>query len=174
MTASRANRLVETLRVGAGWTRTLGLAASLFAASTLAHADPCASLDALRWLLGDWVAAGEGRTTMESWKEVSPSTFEGVGATRTDASSGFETTETLRLVEMGGEVFYLAKTRQNALPVAFKLSQCGVDRAVFENTAHDFPKRLDYRRRAPDELLVRVSDGGDRGFELRFVREPND
>ena len=49
--------------------------------------------------------------------------IEGAGATRESGSSTVETTETLRLVEMSGEVFYLAKTRQNPLPVAFKLSR---------------------------------------------------
>ena len=77
--------------------------------------------------------------------------------------------ESLRLVEMSGEVFYVAKVGHNDLPIAFKLTSGSDDRAVFENPQHDFPKRLEYRL-TEGRLVVTVSDGGTRGFTLDFTR----
>jgi hypothetical protein len=78
--------------------------------------------------------------------------------------------EELRLVEMDGGVFYVAKVSHNELPVAFRLVECGADRLVFANPAHDFPRRLEYDRQADGRLSVRVSDGASQGFTLVFVR----
>lgn len=77
--------------------------------------------------------------------------------------------ESLRLVVMAGEVYYLAKVPHNPLPVAFRLSEGGDRSAVFTNPDHDFPRRIEYHL-GDGVLTVRVSDGGEKGFELRFTR----
>lgn len=120
--------------------------------------EPCASLDALSWLEGEWATDEGPRMFRERWTRVTPDTVEGEG-----------TGESLRLVAMSGGVFYLAKVPHNELPVAFKAVSCGDGYAVFENMAHDFPKRLVYRL-ADGRLRVRVSDGAEWGFDLDFAR----
>ena len=120
----------------------------------------CDSLEGLRWLLGEWSAA-DG-SSGETWTLASPATFEGVG--RAGSSE-----ESLRLVAMSDEVFYLAKVGHNPMPTPFRATVCATDRAVFTNPDHDFPKQLDYRLDG-DTLTVTVSDGADRGFQLRWTR----
>lgn len=132
------------------------------AGPSLALADGCGSLERAEWLLGHWT--GE-RGVTESWKQAGDRTYEGHGF---DGKSS----ESLRLVEMSGEVFYIAKVAHNELPVAFKLAICGDDLLVFENPAHDFPRRIEYRRDG-DALTVRVSDGAERGFDLKFFKHGN-
>lgn len=80
--------------------------------------------------------------------------------------------EALRLVAMAGHVFYVAKVAHNEYPVAFRLVDCDVDRLVFANPAHDFPRRIEYRRTGPDAFDAHVSDGATKGFRLDFRREP--
>ena len=126
-------------------------------AATASAAD-CASLYQADWVLGDWVTA-DGAT--ESWLRLGPRTFEGAGASGSDR-------ETLRLVEMSGRVYYIAKIAHNELPVAFALVDCDDARLVFENPAHDFPRRLEYRRTAADAMTVTVGDGRERSFEVSF------
>jgi hypothetical protein len=135
-----------------------------------ACAGDCRSLDDLRWLLGDWMAEGSASTFHESWTELGPRTFEGSGVERSKADGAVKGSEALRLVEMAGGVYYISKVAHNELPVAFRLSGCDDGRFVFENPAHDFPRLLEYRRAADDRLVVRVSDGGDKGFTLDFRR----
>ena len=76
----------------------------------------------------------------------------------------------LRLVEMAGGVFYISKVTHNELPVAFRLNECADGRFVFDNPAHDFPRRLEYLLAPDGRLTVNVSDGGEKGFSLNFAR----
>lgn len=153
-------------------------AASLFFVLVLAgcavaaHASECNSLASMQWLLGEWRAEGGKTTWSETWTEINAKTWEGRGVEALKAAPGKQSTEELRLVEMGGSVFYLAKVTHNELPIPFRLDECGDDRLVFANPAHDFPRRLDYERRPDGRLLVRVSDGADKGFTLDFARQP--
>ena len=124
----------------------------------------------MHWLLGAWRAEGEQVFTDETWTQVSPSTFEGRGEATTRASGEKQGLETLRLVEMSGGIYYIAKVGHNDLPVAFQATHCSDDSAVFENPQHDFPKRLAYRSKGADGLVVEVSDGAARGFALEFTR----
>lgn len=143
----------------------------MFALPAWAGASDCASLSAARWLLGDWVAGGEKSVYHESWAELGPQTFEGTGSEHAMLDGKAIGTESLRLVEMTGRVFYIAKVAHNELPVAFRLTECGADRLVFENPAHDFPRRLEYRLETSGTLAVGVSDGRDKGFTLIFERD---
>jgi hypothetical protein len=136
-----------------------------------AAAAACASLADLRWLLGDWAADGSKTSFHESWTELGPKTFEGSGIERAKTDGVVKGSEVLRLVEMAGDIFYISKVAHNELPVAFRLTGCDDGRFLFENPAHDFPRMLEYRRDGDDRLVVRVSDGGEKGFTLEFRRE---
>ena len=143
---------------------------ALASVSASAAAPSCNSLASLRWLLGDWAADGARTSFHESWTEVAPHTFEGAGIERTKPDGSILGSEVLRLVEMAGAVFYLSKVTHNELPVAFRLNECPDGRFVFDNPAHDFPRRLEYLQAPDGGLTVKVSDGGEKGFSLEFVR----
>lgn len=151
--------------------RTAWLLAAVWLPAAAGAAD-CGTLDSLRWLLGDWNADGSKTSFHESWRELDGRTFSGIGIERAQPDGAVKGSEDLRLVEMGGAVFYVSKVTHNELPVAFRLTACADGVFVFENAAHDFPRRLEYRRQGEAELAVRVSDGGDRGFTLDFRRAP--
>jgi len=131
-------------------------------------------LDRLDWLLGEWEADGGDTVTVEKWNRLSAQTYEGAGQSQPKNSDSVPSRESLRLVEMSGEIFYLAKVEHNELPVAFRLVECSNGRAVFENRGHDFPKRIDYRCVDESTLRVTVSDGGSRRFEIEFRRAPSE
>jgi hypothetical protein len=142
----------------------------LAACPSFAAAGACDSLQTVHWLLGDWIADSGEHVTLESWTEVSAGTFEGAGETRSRTTNELVSRESLRLMEMSGELFYLAKVGSNDLPVAFKLTECSGDSAIFENAEHDFPKRLEYRLAGDDKMIVTVTDGKERGFKVSFIK----
>ena len=141
----------------------------LAVSSTAVYGQSCDSLESLGWIVGEWVAEHEEVITREKWTRVSAHSFEGVGGI-TRKATGEKSGETLRLVEMSGEIFYIAKVSQNPLPVAFRLTHCAAGAATFENAAHDFPKKLEYRLENEASLVVTVSDGADKGFQLHFSK----
>jgi hypothetical protein len=132
-------------------------------------AEGCSSLQVAEWLLGEWQGTRGDSRMVERWQKASAETFEGRGTT--SRAEKVTESETLRLVAMEQRVFYVAKVAQNELPVAFALTQCDTQRLVFENPAHDFPKKLEYQLTDRNTLSVRVSDGAQRGFTLTYTRK---
>lgn len=149
----------------------LALGVLLLGSISPATAQRCDSLQSLEWLLGEWRSTGDKTVTTESWTRVSPKTFEGRGETRSKKGKEILNAESLRLVEMSGEVFYWAKVSHNERPIAFKLVDCPGEEAVFENKDHDFPRKIEYRLTKANDLTVVVSDGQKKGFTLFFSRE---
>ena len=127
-------------------------------------------LSNLSWLLGKWESLSGGTYTTESWERLSDNTFEGYGETINTTSIESISSETLRIVEMSGEIFYIAKVAHNQYPIAFKLTQCSDSSFVFENHEHDFPQRIEYTLSNEDQLTVNVSNTKD-GFSIHFVRK---
>ncbi len=146
------------------------IAAALAACAPPAIAATCNSLSALDGLLGDWKGGNAQSGFRESWRALGPATWEGRGI-ETPTAGGAASAEELRLVEMGGNIYYLAKVSHNELPVAFRLVECEGGRFVFANPAHDFPRQLEYRIGADGGLAVSVSDGAGKGFTLDFARD---
>ena len=144
--------------------------AALLVAATCAQAAPCSNLEPARWLLGQWQAESGDKRVLETWREVSATTFEGSGVTSARADAAVLDGEDLRLVAMLDAVFYVAKVAHNPYPVAFRMTGCEAGRLVFENPTHDFPRRLEYTMQPDGRLEVTVNDGAERGFKLQFRR----
>ena len=138
---------------------------------TSIFAQSCDALNALDWILGDWAARDEKHVTHETWTRVSAKTYEGTGTVILKSTGENRSSESMRLVEMSGAVFYIPKAAHNAFPIAFRLASCTEGSAIFENKNHDFPKQLKYQRVGADSLHAYVSDGGSKGFVVRLGRE---
>lgn len=136
-----------------------------------AQAKTCNTLASFTWLLGSWHSDSNTTRISESWKQISSNTFEGAGNTYSVEKGRMVSSETLRLLEMSGEVFYIAKVASNELPVAFKLSHCTAKTATFENPQHDFPKKLSYHLTSDNTITVFVSGEDGNGFSIKFINE---
>ena len=156
------------MRLFAYWVLLVNL---LILSPSYAVAQSCGSLDDINWLLGDWASYDDEKVTTESWKRIGPQTFEGSGEIRSRSDAQVLSLESLRLVEMSGVIFYVAKVSHNEYPVPFKLTSCSKDSVVFENPNHDFPQRLEYRWISLNLLVVEVSGKDGKGFQIRFTRE---
>ncbi len=138
--------------------------------STSVKAQSCRSLQSLDWMVGNWTAIEGLSLVSETWQRVSADSIEGE-FTEMDASSGeLEASESLRLLQMSGEIFYLAKVSQNDYPVPFRATSCSSSGAVFENPEHDAPKRIEYTLVSESEIRVQVSNGDDEGLIFNFSR----
>lgn len=116
------------------------------------------------WMSGYWLSCQDGEAA-ENW----------IGAGRgvllgTNLSGGGY--EFLRIAENeSGDIVYYSMPGGRAPPTAFALTAHADQRAVFENPAHDFPKRIIYER--DGEVMVARIDGGEgseQAMEWRFQR----
>jgi uncharacterized protein DUF6265 len=131
------------------------------------------SLAELEWMLGEWQKRSSGTITNETWNKLDNTYFEGYNERISRRTKKILFTETLKLVKIGNEIYYIALVEENDTPISFKLTQIDSAKAVFENPDHDFPQTIQY------ELLesgsLRATVGGvenkkKRSFEIVFKK----
>jgi hypothetical protein len=140
--------------------RTPGLAAVAALLATAAVANQASPRH--DWLSGRWCAAQGSETIEETWLPPRGGMLMGLSRTYTDeATSAFEY---LRIVENDGTLEYVAQPGGRP-PTAFRLTASGENWVRFENPAHDFPRRIEYRREG-ERLHAEIAGPGDGGAEL--------
>ncbi len=131
-------------------------------------------LAALEWLEGEWRRETARGVAIERWRRVAGVGLVGEAALRPTGVDAEIPTESLLLVAMGPDIFYIARPLENAYPVGFRLVSLTDDVAVFENPTNDFPQRLIYRHVSDDAMTASIEGPGDDGrvqrIDFEFVR----
>ena len=111
------------------------------------------------FLKGTWKQ--ENTDVYEHWDSLNAGTLKGFSYILKDGN--MKVSEYLDLTSKNNLLTYTATVvRQNGgKSVSFKQSKGG-NEFVFENQAHDFPKKLVYKRITATEMQVEVSDGKDK------------
>lgn len=140
-------------------TRRAALCVLALAAAFAADADEGADGVDLSWLAGHWCSADGSGGYEESW--LAPRGGAMVGVAREVAGGQMRSFEFLRIAEVDGVPTYFAQPGGRP-PTAFKRSDGGANWVRFENAAHDFPQRIEYRRDG-DRLNAEISGPGRDG-----------
>ena len=114
-----------------------------------------------RWLAGCWAGTKGTTSFQEQWTAASPDLMLGMSfTTKPQKPTEFEF---LRIEPKAGAPTYMAQP-QGAPPTPFTLSEAdsGADSATFVNLAHDFPKRVAYKK-VDDSTLLAWIDAGPKG-----------
>ena len=135
-----------------------------------ASAQSYTNLDTLQWMLGKWQQDDGKKVTTEIWTNLSPTTFDGIGQTVLKSENKISFLESLRIIEMSGEIFYLAKVSHNEFPISFKLMECSNNSAVFENPTHDFPKKIVYNLSENGKILTVTVSNEERQFTVEYIK----
>ncbi|HWB79227.1 MAG TPA: DUF6265 family protein [Nannocystaceae bacterium] len=126
-----------------------------------------ASIDALAFLVGTWIAeTPEGRVT-EAWTKQGDAL---VGRSETVGAQPFH--EDLRIEAKDGVLVYFASPMGRTPPTEFRRTDDGsaANVVVFENPAHDFPKRIRYAQNG--DRLTATIDGDGKGASWEYQRAP--
>jgi hypothetical protein len=121
----------------------------------------------LSWLEGTWVRTNvkPGRSGTERWVRGNGEEWIGWGVSMKAADTSF--VEKLKIVIRDGAIYYVSDVPENPNPVAFKMTAIDENGFTCENPAHDFPKKISYKR---DGSKVRAVISGD-GKEMEFLFE---
>lgn len=137
-------------------------------ASARAQTDPLA---AMAWLAGCWEQTGREPGSVEQW--TAPAGGLMLGMSRLMKGGRVAEFEFMQIrADADGQLSFIAQP-QGRPPTAFKLLRQTEAESVFENTAHDFPQRIRYRRDAADRLTARVEGlfkGQERGIDFPMQR----
>lgn len=123
----------------------------------------------LSWLAGDWQTAPGGRSqTDEHWTHPAGASM--LGLSRKVAGGRTYEFEYLRIEQRQDGIFYVAHPKARCPGTDFKLTSVTTTEAVFENPAHDFPKRITYRKTAEGSIVASVDGGaGTKGFTFTYL-----
>jgi Tol biopolymer transport system component len=112
------------------------------------------------WLAGCWELRASNRVTLEMWMPALGDMM--LGASRTTVGAATSEYEQLRLSVDGNRLVYTSvPSRQKE--ASFPSIEVSDTTLVFENTAHDFPQRIIYRRRGADSIIARIEGPGTNG-----------
>jgi Domain of unknown function (DUF6265) len=115
-------------------------------------------IEDLAWLSGDWETTPGRMQIEEHWTKVAGGSL--IGMSRTVAGGKTVFFEYLRIETRGTDIYYVAHPKARAPGTDFKLSRLTGQEAIFENHAHDFPKRIIYRKNGDGTLTARVEGNG--------------
>ncbi len=133
-------------------------------------------IEDLAWLSGDWETAPGRLQIDEHWTKVAGNSL--IGMSRTVAGGRTVFFEYLRIEARGADIFYVAHPKARTPGTDFKLVKLTAQEAVFENPAHDFPKRIIYRKNADGALTARIEGDGTekekpQDFQYRPIPKAN-
>lgn len=119
------------------------------------------------WLAGTWIIKTGKGTIVEEWKITNDSTLTGKSViVKSEKDSTLQ--ETLEFSFRNGSWNYISRVvgQNNDLPVSFQVIYLGKEEFISENTAHDFPQRISYRR-VKNQLFASI-EGKNKG---RYVKK---
>ena len=121
---------------------------TLLAAATAAFLSAAVSADSpgesFEWLVGHWCSDADGEFIEEQWLGARGDIL--LGLSRTVKGGRTKSFEFMRIETREG-IRFIAQP-QGRPPTEFRLTASGDGWARFENPAHDFPNRVEYRRTA--------------------------
>jgi Domain of unknown function (DUF6265) len=137
--------------------------------SATALAQSPAPVDTLRWMSGCWTLSRGTRVTDEMW--MVPRGGVMLGVARTVNAGQVRETEFSRIFAAHDTLVYAAAPSGQA-GTQFRSKRVAPGEVVFENLAHDFPKRIAYRAVPPDSLHAYIEGAteGQGRIWYRFVR----
>lgn len=123
------------------------------------------------FLQGTWKM--EARESYEHWDRLNNNTLKGFSYRVADGK--ISVSEYLDISRKGEQIAYTATVlnQNGGEGIRFELTESD-SVYVFENPNHDFPKRIVYRKLSETELSVSVSDGAQRGFAYKLIRQDID
>jgi len=121
---------------------------TLLAVATAAILSAAVSADSpgasFEWLVGHWCSDADGEFIEEQWLGGRGDILLGLSRTvKGDRTKSFE----FMRIETREGIRFIAQP-QGRPPTEFRLTASGEGWARFENPAHDFPNRVEYRRTA--------------------------
>jgi hypothetical protein len=153
--------------------RVMMLAAALAIVSAAPRAQQAAApakatIADVAWIGGSWTGAGGPVTFEEHW--TTPAAGAMLAVSRTVRGPKMVAFEFLRIVERAGGLVYIAQPNGRTPPTEFTLTSIDAQGVIFENPAHDFPKKIRYAKRADGGLDATVSGDGGKSETFSFQR----
>lgn len=125
-------------------------------------------IEKVDFLIGNWQI--ENKTTFESWKKEGNILY---GYSYKYIEGEKRITETLSIEQKEDSVVYTAQVndQNQGKPIPFILNINVQDKLSFENSNHDFPKKIQYQKINESKIYVSVLGEEDKGFSYFLIKK---
>ena len=115
-------------------------------------------LEKMNWLLGNWENEMPEGVLPETWTKENDSTFSGTTYFIINKKDTVHS-EAIILKQLNDELIYrpTVKGQNNDEPVDFKLSSESENSFSFENTKHDYPQKIVYKKVNETNMVATIS-----------------
>lgn len=119
-------------------------------------------------LQGTWKMVTKRGAICEEWKKIDDNYLQNRGYMVRGTDTVIN--ERVALTNTKEGIFYTStvEDQNNKQPVAFKMTKSEDNVFIFENPAHDFPKRIVYKLVTADSLYAFIDDGTETGKKQNF------
>ena len=125
-------------------------------------------VESLAWISGRWLSNEGGKWTEENWSSAKGGVM--LGNSKQGEEGKTLEFELLRIApDEKGVITYFASPRGRA-PTPFVLTNSAPNYALFENPAHDYPTRIEYRREGEALTATISGPGGANPMSWRHTR----
>lgn len=108
------------------------------------------------WLLGSWHNTTTRMDAQEHWKKVDATVFEVESFILVQRDTVFYEHVDLKKTSKGWDYIVSVRDQNKEKPVCFSSTYIGSDSLVFENSKHDFPNRIVYKKIKADSLVATI------------------
>lgn len=127
------------------------------------------SLDKVDFLIGTWKV--ENQNQYETWTKISKNELSGHSYNINDNQK--KILETIAIKMIDDQMIYEATVpdQNEGQTIQFVLNPEIESSFSFENSDHDFPKKIQYRKISENEIAIRVSGDDGKGFSYRMIKQ---
>ena len=128
----------------------------------------CGQSKEVDFLVGTWKV--EGKETYESWKKEGAKL---IGESYKMKDSKKYVSETLEITEKNEQLQYTATVfnQNQGKGISFILQPVKDQLYSFENSAHDFPNKIQYKILSKTEVQVHVLGNDGKGFSYKMMKQ---
>lgn len=108
------------------------------------------------WLLGSWRKTTRSMDAQEHWKKVDATVYEADSFILVQNDTVFHEHVDLVKTSKGWHYIVSVRGQNKEKPVSFSSTYIGTDSLVFENSKHDFPNRIVYKKIKDDSLVATI------------------
>lgn len=125
-------------------------------------------MEELDFLVGTWKM--EGKNTYEHWTKEENALIGESFKVKDDVKY---VSEILRIEQINENIIYIATVmnQNEGKAIEFTLNPEITNKLSFENTTHDFPKKIRYTKLTDAELFVEVLGDNDEGFSFKMQKQ---
>ncbi len=125
-------------------------------------------------LVGEWTMPFKNGELVEKWEKQFNKKL--TGETFYINGNEEESQEKIDLVLSAGRIYYssIVSGQNDGESIPFTLIGMDKNKFIFENKEHDFPQRIIYELRSPNELVASIEGDTDNGFkkiEYKYKRK---